>query len=186
MTNQPQTYTSAQLQSMTWEEFQQARAQGYQLNDTVETTPSPVLSAEPEADKYAVTTWGESEYDFRVPSGQLCRMKKIQPQELAGTGLLDRITRLPGLAEEQVRKAEGQPPTPAMPEAEQLKTMVSLLEELLPLVVVKPKLHPNPLNGEDKVPGRVYVSDVDLADQIAIMERAVGGVAKMDNFRQQS
>lgn len=199
-----QLYTTTELAAMTSEELRTAQANGFVKPDPHDgpimlepgNRPSPDLppqGTESDKDPYAVTSWAESEYDFRVPSGQLCRMKKLRPEEMIGTDLLDRVTRLPGFAEENIRKAEGRPPTAAMPSKEALAEVIEVLDELLPLVVVKPKLWPEPtpeqanddpeLDNSERRSGRVYVSDVELADRVAIMERAVGGVKRMDNFR---
>lgn len=150
----------------------------------------------PPQDPYAVTTWGTDLYDFVVPSGQRCQMRRLRPERLLGTGLLDKMTRLPGFAEEQIRKAEGQPPVAAMPTGEQLESVQEVLNELLPIVVVQPKIWqvPTPeqanddpdLDNSERRSGRVYVDQVDLFDAIAIMNRATSGVSKLDNFREES
>lgn len=172
--------TAEQLERMAAE--LRAGAMGVSVDTAI---ASPLTSPQ---DPYAVTTWGESEYDFRVPSGQLCRMKKLRPEELVGTDLLNRMARLPGLVEEQVRQAEGKPPVPAVPEKEDLLAVIEVLDELLPRVVVKPVLHSVPKADETgavpaRVPGRIYTDDIELADRVAIMERATAGVTKLDNFR---
>jgi hypothetical protein len=193
-----QLYTTQELLEMTLEEHAAARANGfvkpelpaseapgYQAMGADTPTPSqgvPVQASNP----YAATSWGSNFYDFRVPSGQLCQMRKLQPEELAEKGILDKITRLPALAQEQIDQAEGKPPTLTKAEADALPELLSVLSLLLPLVVVQPELWPEPAEGEERVAGRVYVRDVELADRIAIMERALEGVAKMDNFRPKS
>jgi hypothetical protein len=153
----------------------------------VETASLPALAA-PDADPYAVTSWGETGYDFRTPSGQLCRLRKLDPARLAMSGVLDKITRLPGLAQEQIDKAEGNPPpaTPEMPSSDQLSALTDVLQILIPLAVEKPAIWELPAEGEERVNGRVYIDTVDFADQVAIMERVTGGVKAFDNFRQES
>jgi hypothetical protein len=47
--------------------------------------------------KYAATTWGHStEFDFETPSGQLCRMRRIDPTKLISMGILDQLDFLSG------------------------------------------------------------------------------------------
>lgn len=137
-----------------------------------------------QTDPYAVTGWGSSVYDFVVPSGQMCQLKRLRPEELIGTGLLDKLTRLPGLAEEQIQKAEGKPPkgNENMSESE-IMVMLPVINQLVCLVVKQPKVLPDPPEEQERIPGQVYVSDIDLFDRVAIMERVTGGVRKMDNFR---
>lgn len=141
----------------------------------------------PTADPYAVTAWGQVEYDFQVPSGQLCRMRKLLPEELVKEGILDQLTRLPGLAQVEIDKAEGARPASLdqMPSGSDITALLDVLNKLIPLVVVQPKVYADS-EGESREPGRVYVSDIELADRIAIMERATGGVQKFDAFREQS
>lgn len=205
MTGQ-QLYSTAELSAMNAEDLRVAQANGFVKPLSAEeataqkrmgeaifgegyqnpTLPSPVQGASLQnPDRYAVTSWGTDLYDFVTPSGQRCQMRKLQPEALIGTNLLDRVTRLPAFAEENIRKAEGKPPASALPDKEALQQLVGVLNDLLPMVVVQPKLWPDPEAGEERVPGRVYVSMVELGDRVAIMERAVGGVSKMDNFRQE-
>lgn len=140
----------------------------------------------PSADPYAITAWADSGYDFRVPSGQLCRLRKLDPAKLAVSGILDKITRLPGLAQDQIDRAEGAPPMKAdeMPSADAVSALSEVLSMLVPLAVEKPTIYPVPAEGEERVTGRVYLDSVDFTDQVAIMERVTGGVRKMDAFRQ--
>ena len=180
-----QLYSTTELAEMSVEELRAAQANGFVKPELSESEapgyPSPPSSPQ---DRYAPTTWGSKYYDFTAPSGQTCQMQKLVPEDLVGTDIIDKITRLPAFAEENIRKAEGQPPMVALSDKQSLEEVLVVLDELLPLVVVQPKLWPEPKSGEEREPGRVYVRDVDLVDRIAIMNRAVGGVAKMDNFRQ--
>lgn len=136
-------------------------------------------------DQYAPTTWGAGEYDFVVPSGQRCRLRKMQVEELAKRGILDKVTRLPGLTETVIQKAEGQPPEKVaeMPSAETIKTVTDLVNELIPLVVIAPVISPIPAENEERTPGRIYVDSIDIEDRIAILNRAIGGLKNLDTFR---
>ncbi len=144
-----------------------------------------------ESDPYAVTAWGQTEYDFVTPSGQRCRLRKLDPAELAEAGILDKVTRLPGVTAGLVEKSSGQPPAPepdpeAMPDKETIRALVDLVNVLVPMVVVKPSVAPIPENDEERVQGVVYVDSIEITDRIAIMERSLQGLAKLDSFRKQS
>lgn len=180
-----QLYTTTELAGMTTEELRAAQANGFVRPDraTVVDVPLPPSPAQ-DANPYAVTSWGSSLYDFTVPSGQMCQMRKIRPEEMIGTGLLDKISRLPGFAQELITKAEGQPPAKPLSQEEQMALVIEVVDELVPQVVVQPRVYPD--DTEDAPEGAVFVRDIELADRIAIMERALGGVRKMDNFRQES
>jgi hypothetical protein len=150
-------------------------------------TPSPPQ------DPYAATAeaWLSNEFDFTVPSGLMCRLKKMQVEELVAAGIIDKVTRLPAFAQELIDKAEGVPPAEtlegmAMPTQEQFESLTEILNLMLPLVVVQPRIWPMPEDGEDKVIGLIYPDSVELGDRIAIMERLLGGIKKLDKFRQGS
>jgi len=138
--------------------------------------------------RYAATSWAAGEYDFRVPSGQLCRLKSLELDKVAETGILDRVTRLPGVVGEVIAKSEGQPPKAEaeMPDADTIKTVVEVCNIITPMVVVAPQIWPLPAEGETRKPDRIYVDSIDIVDRIAIMNRALGGLAKLDSFRPQS
>lgn len=146
----------------------------------------------PQEDRYAVTAWGAPVYDFVVPSGQMCQLRKLQPEKLIGTGLLDKITRLPAFADELVTKSEGKPPVKQPDVSEDdMVALLEVLDELLPLVIVQPKVLSTPKPDASgavaaKHPGTVYVDDIELADRVAIMEKSMEGVSRMDNFREGS
>jgi hypothetical protein len=138
-------------------------------------------------DRYAPTTWGSNEYDFRVPSGQLCRLRNVPLERLAQSGILDQLTRLPGLTAGLVEKAQGLPPNDqVMPPAETIKVLERLLLELIPMVVVKPEIAPLPPEGEHRIEGVIYVDSIDFADRVAILNRVVAPLQKLDAFRNQS
>lgn len=185
-----QLYTTSELVAMSPEELRDAQSRGFVKPPAVVTvepaTPltQPSPTAPPQA--YAATSWASPYYDFVVPSGQRCQMQKLRPEMLIETDLLDKLTRLPAFAEENIRQAEGRPPAPVMPDKEQLKEVLKVVDELLPLVVVQPRVMPNDTKPEDRLPGSVLVQDVDVMDRIAILNRATQGVAMLDNFRKEA
>src|SRR5690349_11159062 len=123
-----QLYTTQELAAMSAEDLRIAQANGFVKSGAAE--PSQPSSPQ---DEYAVTSWGSDLYDFVVPSGQRCQMRKLKPETLIGTDLLDKVTRLPAFAEENIRVAEGKPPAAALPDKEALAQLVSVLNELLPM-----------------------------------------------------
>lgn len=194
-------YDTNELKAMTPEEFADARAQGFVkpfANPTAyrdaETAlmpgdivyPQDVPSRpSPPQDRYAATAWASPYFDFITPGGQTIQMQKLLPEKMLGTGLLDKITRLPAFAQELIDKAEGLPPAAVvkLTDSEQVAQVVEVVNEIVPLVVVQPTVYPVPPTGEERVNGRIYVDSIELADRVAIMERAVKGVAALDPFR---
>lgn len=184
-------YTPQELRDMTREDFEAAERRGFvkpgagiQINLRA---PDPATSAD--KSPYAPTAWGAKEFDFVVPSGQRCRLRRLEVEKLLEEGILDRVSRLPGLAAELVEKAEGAPPSPAMPDREQIRAVIELTNVLLPLAVVAPVISrmpdPEAEDPEDRErqPNRIYPDDVDIFDRVAIMERLLKGVKSLDRFR---
>jgi hypothetical protein len=170
------------------EELKRQLAAAEAAEQQVVSNSTPQQSSTP-VDRYVATSWGELEYDFTTPSGQLCRLKKLDLTELAEAGILDKVTRLPGVVGGVIAKAEGQPPQPEshpgeMPSRETIATVVDVVNILVPLVVVAPRIEPLPAEGEERFPGRIYVDSIEIADRIAIMNRVLGTVARLDSFRQ--
>lgn len=158
----------------------------YSTRDHAVTSPALPTSQDP----YAVTAWGQDEEDFTVPSGQKCRLRKLDEKILLEAGILDQVTRLPGLVTTgPIRQGEGKPPAPDMSDIlkspGQLKELLDVMNKLVCTVVVRPEVLMEAPEGGLK-PGQVLVTSVGLGDRVAIMERVMGGVTKLDNFREGS
>lgn len=146
----------------------------------------PTPPAPPQA-RPATEVWGQvTEYDFTCPSGATCRLRKLSPERLVETGLLDKLTRLPGFAQELIEKSEGQPPAKPQDEMTVIKDVLVLMQDLLPMIVAQPTIHKDPESDADREVGEIYVSSIDLADRMAILNQATGGVTKLDAFREES
>lgn len=162
---------------------------------TVRGSTADLPNVDVSADPYAANIWGSKEFDFTTPSGQLCRMKRVSEIELLQSGILDKVSRLPGLAQSLVDKSEGKPPEPELDMAEladnvdKLQDLLDVINKVCLSVVVRPKLAappmPDPETGEVKarMEGVIYVDDVEMGDRVAIMERAMRGLRSMDSFR---
>lgn len=122
---------------------------------------------------------------FTCPSGQTCRIRRVLPEQLMMTGILDKVTRLEGLAAVLVAQAEGAPPEKqqTMPTREELGDLLETVNAIIPLAVVEPVVLPDPPEGETPDADKLYASDIELGDRMAIMEYALRGVKSMDRFR---
>lgn len=174
--------------SKTIEQLQAELAAAYASRMQGEVRVTSSATSVPAEDPYAPTAWAANEYDFEVPSGQRCRLRKLPVEELVRSGVLDKLTRLPGLTDKVIRTAEGLPPVkePAedeMPAPEHMQGLLELLDAILPIVVLKPRVYPEPTDPEQRINGRVYPSSIELADRVAILERSVGGLRDLDKFR---
>lgn len=158
----------------------------YEQRHSMDTTPAPLSSQNP----YVVTSWGEAEEDFTVPSGQRCRLRRLDEQMLLEAGILDKVARLPGIVQAgPVAKAQGQPPKDpmagVMSNPEQLRELLGVMNKLVCLVVVKPLVIMEPPAEDAPSDGEpwVLVSNIGLNDRVAIMEHVMGDVKKLDSFR---
>jgi hypothetical protein len=167
--------------SMTAEEFlawqkQQAAAAGIPVANSVP-DPAPQPSRTAWADRKAANS-----LDFTCPSGQLCRLRKVTPEELLRQGILDKVTRLEGLADDLVNLSEGVPPEKQkMPSTEDFASLLETINTFVRLAVAEPIIYAD--DDENLPEDGVRVSDIDLEDRLAIMEFALRGVRSLDRFR---
>jgi hypothetical protein len=177
----PGDYTSEELQTMPREEFEAAVARGF-IRATPATTPPPVPSAD--VWRTAKEAGKSRTRDFTCPSGQTCRIRPLDPERLLEHGILDKITRLEGLADGLVQTAEGQPPVLGkVPTREELELLLDTVNIIVPLAVEEPYLSPVPEKGTARNPELIYVDDVDVDDRMAILEEALKGLKQLDRFR---
>ncbi len=194
-------YTPEEILAMTPDEFASAKSRGFdrigpitEANvsfsvpagaDLTSSTPSQinvgsaVPKPEPRSDVWSTK---RKPKDFVAPSGQTCLLMPLQAQTLLEKGILDRITRLEGLAADLVDVAEGQPPSKAVaPSSEDLELLLETLGVVIPLVVVEPKVYGD--DDKDAPEGAIRVRDIDLEDRIAILEESMKGLKALDRFR---
>lgn len=151
---------------------------------------SPLPPQAPPVDPYAPTgAWSSPYEDFTTPSGQRCLIKKLDLPDLVSAGLLDQMDNLSPLADEAIRRGEGQPPIDvmkAMRNPATIRAILPVLDKVLKMVVVKPELHDAPAPGEPLVPGRAYLHAVSLTDKMAIFNRAAGEMDDLKSLREES
>jgi hypothetical protein len=189
-------YTIAELQNMTPEQFAQAQANGLRRLVAAPGAPAeerPAAAGVPVASPFpAVVTqpadagnvWGRkgSRDEFIVPSGQKCRMKPLQLEELLMEGVLDQVTRLDGLAQELVNLAQGLPPEKQqMPSRDDMATLLNLVNKVVRLAVAEPRVFED--DDPDAPEDAIRISDIDLMDRVAILNKALEKVKGLDNFR---
>lgn len=140
----------------------------------------PVRSAQPSA-----TVWASKKAageDFVCPSGQTCKLRTLSPESLLTEGILDRVTRLEGLADSLVTTAEGQPPAkPKLPSEEDFKLLLETINLVIPLAVAEPTVYKD--DDPDAPADGIRVSDIELTDRMAILEKSLSGVRALDAFR---
>lgn len=137
-------------------------------------------------DRYAATQWGTFDQEFEVPSGQLCRVRKLDFADVMGSGLMDKLNTLQGVVDKQVRKGEGQPPVDPMKMMTDRRTAVqfaSLLNQVTCMVVTAPHVEMPPDDKAKREDGVIYADTVGLADKMAIFQFAMGDLGKLESFR---
>ena len=193
-------YTEEEIRSMSTAELQRAQENGFSKPKINRLRPEEVrLIASPGADapvqvaSYAVPqsapggrdVWKRKksgDEDFTCPSGQTCRLRPLQLEKLMMEGILDQVTRLEGLAQALINQAEGLPPEKQhMPTREEFSQLLSAINSIVPLAVAEPRVYAD--DDKDAPDDALRVSDIELMDRVAIMEKALGGLKKMDNFR---
>lgn len=136
--------------------------------------------------RYVPTTWGSYDEEFEVPSGQLCRVRKLDFADVMGSGLMDKLNTLQGVVDRNVRKGEGQPPVDPMKMMTDRRTaaqFASLLNQVTTLVVTEPHVEMPPDKKSERVDGVIYADTVGLADKMAIFQYAMGDLGKLESFR---
>lgn len=149
--------------------------------------PGTPKAAEAPTARPANEVWGkDTEFDFVCPSGAMCRLRKLEVLNLLTAGIIDQVSRLPGIAQDLIDKAEIKPPTKTDEEAalstDETLMLLNMLEIIVPMAVVSPEVRAVPKEGPKTV-GVIYLNTIDLGDQVAIMNRSLQGVVDLDPFR---
>lgn len=138
------------------------------------------------ADRYAVTTWGVLDEEFLTPSGQLCRIKKLDFEDVMASGFMDQLNTLQGVVDKGIRKGQGQPPADPLKMMKDRRTagqMARLMNQVVCLVVTAPKVEMPPENPQDRKVGVVYADTVHMGDKMAIFTKAMGDLEELESFR---
>lgn len=198
----PEMYSREELAAMDGHEYAAAAANGFNRPEALKVPfrdsgnrPSVNLELDPELGPATQKSppssppqdpydWsGTTEHEFTVPSGRKCLLKNADVKELAAAGILDKVTRLQGLADKLVKQSQGEPPEKEGDMGKSILQLEEVLDKLVPLVVIKPRLSPA-VPMEERLKGRVYIDTVDFVDKVAIANHVLGALAKFDNFRQ--
>jgi hypothetical protein len=147
---------------------------------------------------HAPKAWGApTTFDFEVPSGGLCLLRRLDPTDLLEHDILEKTDFIGALVDEQIQKIQkgGSPEIdPDKIEAdifEQMRGNASRLGELRYMVdkltivaVVEPKVHPLPAKDETRQDGLIYVDTIPFEDKMAIFTRVLQGVNRAKRFHQ--
>ena len=147
-------------------------------------------------DDYAPSAWSTSSklegFDHVVPSGQRCRLRMLNLEQLVVDGVIDDIDAVSKIISSDIMKKRAgrlTRQTEAQEAIEGLKFMqsdagkhaVRLMDKIIPYAVVAPQVVADPDDPADRVEGVVYVSSIsitDRADIFSVVIQSVNGVAQ--------
>lgn len=172
-------------------------------------------SKEMQDDEYAPKAWSFRDFDFMLPSGDKCRLRKMDPMLLVESDLMDKLDFATGVVMgthvknanrskvEMVKtdrakreaRARGKDPDQVddavalanlRENPEQLLQFRSVLDEVLLIAVVKPTMHKPPEDDDERVDGLFYTDSVPFNDKIAVFNKVMEGVNAVAQFRKGS
>ena len=147
-------------------------------------------------DDYAPSAWSTSSklegFDHVVPSGQRCRLRMLNLEQLVINGVIDDIDAVSKIISSDIMKKRAgrrTRQTEAQEAIEGLKFMqsdagkhaVRLMDKIIPYAVVAPQVMADPDDPADRLEGVVYVSSIsitDRADIFSVVIQSVNGVAQ--------
>lgn len=168
---------------------------------------------------YAPSAWLSRDFEFELPSGDKCLLRKIDPMSLIETGMLDKldfatnvvmgthvknasmsnVERIKRERAKREAKAKGEDPDKAVSRVddeealkslrenpEQLSGFRDVMDNMLLLGVVAPKMTLAPENDDDRVDGVFYTDTVPFNDKLAIFNKLMAGVKVVEQFREGS
>ncbi len=165
-----------------------------------ETAPEGLSAAtapSSEDDKYALTSWARPEAeDLRVPSGQLCLVRRPGIDGLMEEGVLHNLDSLTSIIQEKhVKRVKGRKnkddklvvdTDTLQKDEEALVGIMHMVDRVVCHVVLKPSIQMTPNDVTRRQPGVVYCDMVDIEDRMFIFNYALGGTRSVERFREQS
>lgn len=156
-------------------------------------TSQPIPQVEDPTSKYAPDAWvsggiGGME-DLRVPSGQLCLVRRPGMEGLMKAGILHNVDSLSQIVNEKhLKRVAGKKSneidmSSLMEDEEGLAEVMHVIDKVICHCVVKPEVHRTPNDVTLRRPGVVYADMIDLLDKMAIFNFVVGGTRDMESFR---
>lgn len=160
--------------------------------------------------KYAPKAWSTRDFEFELPSGDLCLLRKMDPLELIEHGLMDKLDFATNVVmgthtknaqmsnvERVKRERARRQGTEEVVDADNMSTLKEIaqnpegmsglkavLEQVLLLCVVAPKMYPPPDNDDDRVEGIFYTDTVPFNDKMAVFNAVMAGVKVVEQFRE--
>lgn len=144
-------------------------------------------------DKYAPSVWGnkaEEGKDFTTPSGQLCRVRKLEMLDILELDIMDlmdtftkQLVAEPG--KEATEEATGMAFLDMLRDPQRRDKIIDAINNVVPRAVIAPVVEPLPEKQYRKVPGTLYVDDISLEDRFAIFGESFQGWGDVSKFREE-
>lgn len=141
--------------------------------------------------KYEATSWKKSpaghSFDLEVPSGQLCRVRRVSMEGLVKANVLNEVDQLTGLVSSKFLNKEGKIDVDKiMGDMSSLSKALEVVDRVVCHVVLEPPVFPSPAREEDRHEDKVYIDDIGMEDKMFIFQFAIGGTKDLEQFRRES
>lgn len=153
--------------------------------------------------KYGISQVG-GVHEVPLPSGNLCLVRSLGPEQLIQAGLLDSMDSLTAMVSDlHIQRVTKGKAGKRMAEHRQQQAVIDLIRDrkrweglqatldgVLPIAVVEPEVLPPPASEAEREEGKLYADRVNLMDKITIFNAALGEelrkVQAMEPFRGES
>jgi len=125
-----------------------------------------------------------AEFELEVPSGHVALVRRPGMEAFIKGGLIPNNL-MPIV--EQAMKGEVTDVKEVMAHVtmEDLESITGLYDRVVLYCVISPELHPEPAEGEDRDPEKLYVDEIEMDDKMFIFQWAVGGTSDVEQFRKE-
>lgn len=141
---------------------------------------------------YAPTAWGNKvsmEKDLVLSSGQKCRVRKLEMEDILELDILDVMDTFTSqlVAEPDDNKnSDPMEMLKLLKDSDRREKLMSAINRVIPVTVVAPQVLPDPEPGRPKKPGHIYISMIDLVDKMEIFGAAFDGWGDVTGFREET
>lgn len=146
-----------------------------------------------DVDPYALTGWNkeekEGQFDFTLPTGQRCLLRKLKLEDILELNMVDAYDTFSALLMAENRANSdmemGISILHVLSDEEKRQKLMGKIDPILPIVILQPQVLAKVPAGRTKNPAKTYVDDIPLEDRIAIFGAVFQGLGGMSSFRQE-
>lgn len=147
---------------------------------------------------YAPKAWGRGlgHHDLLLPSGDTILARRVGPTELVKSGMLSKVDVLSGIVQSShIDRVAGKPVKTdedingelraLLADPDKLVEAMGLIDHIVVMTVVQPKVLPNPAEGEEVDLSAIYVHSIPDDDKMFIFQWTLGGTTDLATFREE-